>query len=92
MQRLFRDDAPLKYQAITGYLYSEENVDDSTSLDYGVVLDIVDDTTSESSTSRFVELLFLYVVATYKKAQTAEKFRPQKIAALAGYVEAFLSR
>ena len=57
LRRLFRDDSPLQHRAITGYLCSEENVDDSTSLDYVVVVDIVDDTPSESSTAPSVELL-----------------------------------
>ena len=51
LQRLFRDDMPLQHQAITGSLYSEENVDDSTSLDYYIVPDILDDIRCESSTT-----------------------------------------
>ena len=50
-----------QHQAITGSLYSEENVDDSTSLDYYIVLDILDDIRCESSTTwcrQIVELLF----------------------------------
>ena len=59
-----------QHQAITGSLYSEENVDDSTSLDYYIVPDILDDIRCESSTTwcrQIVELLFFYAVATYKK-------------------------
>ena len=58
LQRLFCDDQPLQHQAITGSLYSEENVDDSTSLDYYIVLDILDDIRCESSTAPSCRTLF----------------------------------
>ena len=59
-KRLFRDDAPLKYQAIEGSLYSEDDVDHSTSLDCYVVVNIIEDIRHESSTARcrqIVEIL-----------------------------------
>ena len=68
---LFRDDTPLQHRVITGYLCSEENVDDSTSLDYVVVVDIVDDTPSESSTAPSCRTFVFYAVPTYKKALSA---------------------
>ena len=69
MQRLFHDDKPLRHKTFTDYFYSEENVDDPTSLDYYVVLDIDDDIRCESSTARCCRTLFFTrAVATYKKA------------------------
>ena len=53
-----------KHQAIRGSLYSEENVDDSTSLNCYVVLDIVDDIHRESSTMELSNFYFYVVVRT----------------------------
>ena len=45
-------------------MYSEENVDDSTSLNCYVVLDIVDDIHRESSTMELSNFYFYVVVRT----------------------------
>ena len=85
MQRLFRDDKPLQHQAITGSLFSEENVDDSTSLNYYIVPDILDDIHCESSTAPSCRTFVFYAAATYKKAKTTESEERQKVAQLEGY-------
>ena len=59
MQRLFHDDKPLRHKAFTDYSYSEENVDDPTSLDYIIIVDIVEDIPLKVRQLRLVELCFL---------------------------------
>ena len=63
-----------------GYLYSEDNVDDSTSLDCSLVLDIVDGMPFESSTAPSLSNFVFYAAATYKKAKTTESEERQKVA------------
>ena len=81
LQRLFHNVAPQQHQVIKGCSCSEENVDDSTSLDYVAVVDIVDDIPSESSTTRcrqVVELLVFLRGSYIQKAQTTKFGLPTK--------------
>ena len=49
-------------------MYSEDDVDHSTSLDCYVVVNIIEDIRHESSTAPSCRTLVFYAVATYEKA------------------------